>query len=57
MLILVTWLPNPGHTALRPPSAIPEYSLEVSFDLPRGKIKGQAVIQAPPGKKLVIQSR
>ena len=39
---------------MRPPSTIPEYRLEVSFDLPRGKIKGQAVIQAPPGHKLVI---
>ncbi len=34
--------------------AITGYSLEVSFDLPRGKIQGQAVIQAPPGQKLVI---
>ncbi len=33
---------------------MPEYRLEVSFDLPRGKIKGRAVIQAPPGRKLVI---
>ena len=54
LLLLLTCLPIPGHTALRPPSTMPEYRLEVSFDLPRGKIKGQAVIQAPPGKKLVI---
>jgi aminopeptidase N len=54
LLLLLACLPSPGHTALRPPSAVPEYNLEVSFDLPRGKIRGQVVIQAPPGKKLVI---
>ena len=53
LILVVVWY-TPGHTALRPPPAIPEYNLEVSFDLPRGKIKGQVVIQAPPGKKLVI---
>ena len=53
LLLLVCW-PIPGQTALRPPATMPEYRLEVSFDLPRGKIKGQAVIQAPPGHKLVI---
>ena len=54
LLLLLVCLPNSGAAALRPPVAITEYSLEVSFDLPRGKIQGQAVIQAPPGQKLVI---
>ena len=56
LLLLLVCLPNSGHTALQPPAAITGYSLEVSFDLPRGKIQGQAVIQAPPGQKLVIHS-
>jgi hypothetical protein len=54
VLLLLTSLPSLGHTALRPPSTNPEYRLQVSFDLPRKKIKGQVVIQAPPGQKLVI---
>lgn len=54
ILLLLACLPSPGQTALRPPSTIPEYRLEVSFDLPRGKIKGKAVLNAPLGKKLVI---
>jgi aminopeptidase N len=54
LFLLLLCLPSPGQTALRPPGTMPEYRLEVSFDLPRGKIKGQAVIQAPPGQKLVI---
>jgi aminopeptidase N len=54
LLLLLACLPSVGQTALRPPSTMPEYRLEVSFDLPRGKIRGQVVIQAPPGKKLVI---
>ena len=54
LFLLLFCLPCPGQTALRPPGTMPEYRLEVSFDLPRGKIKGQAVIQAPPGQKLVI---
>ena len=53
-MLLLTSLPSFGHTALRPPSTIPEYRLQVSFDFPRKKIKGQVVIQAPPGQKLVI---
>jgi hypothetical protein len=54
MFLASGYLVNPGYTALRPPVAIPEYSLEVTFDLPRGKIRGRVVIQAPPGQKLVI---
>jgi len=54
LFLLLFCLPSSGQTALRPPSTMPEYRLEVSFDLPRGKIKGQAVIQTPPGRKLVI---
>lgn len=54
LLLLQACFPSPGQTALRPSGTMPEYRLEVSFDLPRGKIKGQAIIQAPPGKKLVI---
>jgi aminopeptidase N len=52
--LLLVCLPIPGQTALPPPAAIPEYRLEVSFDLPRGKIRGKAVVNAPTGKKLVI---
>jgi aminopeptidase N len=54
LFLLLFCLPSSGQTAQRPPSTMPEYRLEVSFDLPRGKIKGQAVIQTPPGRKLVI---
>ena len=54
-MLLLFCLPSPGQTALRPSGTVPEYHLEVSFDLPRGKIKGQAVIQASPGRKLVHQ--
>jgi aminopeptidase N len=54
LFLLLAWLPIPGQTALRPPAVMPEYHLEVSFDLTRRKIMGQAVIQAPPGHKLVI---
>ncbi len=54
ILLLLACLPNPSQTALLPPSTTPEYRLEVSFDLSKGKVKGRAVIQAPPGEKLVI---
>jgi len=45
---------SPGQAALRPPQAPPEYRLQVSFDIPRKKILGQATILAPPGRKLSI---
>ncbi|MFZ2088868.1 MAG: M1 family aminopeptidase [Desulfobaccales bacterium] len=44
----------PCQAALHPRGALPEYRLQVSFDLPRGKVLGRATILAPQGQKLTI---
>jgi hypothetical protein len=43
-----------GRAALRPHEPLPEYRLQVSFDLQRGKVLGRATILAPQGHKLTI---
>ena len=44
------------EAAHRPPPRVPEYRLEVSFDLKQGKILGKANIHAPPDRKLTIST-
>ena len=51
--LLLVWSPA-GQAALHPREPLPEYSLQISFDLPRGKVLGRATILAPQGHKLTI---
>jgi aminopeptidase N len=51
--LLLVWPPS-GQAALHPREPLPEYRLQVSFDLPRGKVLGRATILAPQGYKLTI---
>jgi aminopeptidase N len=51
--LLLVWS-HSGQTALHPREPLPEYRLQISFDLPRGKILGHATILAPQGHKLTI---
>jgi aminopeptidase N len=51
--LLLVWSPS-GQAALHPREPLPEYRLQVSFDLPRGKVLGHATILAPQGHKLTI---
>lgn len=44
----------PGKAALHPREPLPEYRLQISFDLPRGKVLGRATILAPRGYRLTI---
>jgi aminopeptidase N len=52
-LFLLVWS-APGQAALHPREPLPEYRLQISFDLPRGKVLGRATILAPQGHKLTI---
>ena len=52
-LFLLVWSAF-GQAALHPREPLPEYRLQVSFDLPRGKVLGRATILAPQGHKLTI---
>ncbi len=52
-LFLLVWSAT-GQAALHPREPLPEYRLQVSFDLPRGKVLGRATILAPQGRKLTI---
>ena len=52
-LFLLVWS-DPGQAALHPREPLPEYRLQVSFDLSRGKVLGRATILAPQGRKLTI---
>ena len=47
-------LGEPAEAAIRPPQRLPEYRLHISFDVPHGKLLGQATILAPRGMKLAI---
>jgi aminopeptidase N len=51
--LVLVWS-HSGQAALHPREPLPEYRLQISFDLPRGKILGHATILAPQGRKLTI---
>ncbi len=51
--LLLAWS-HSGRAALHPREPLPEYRLQISFDLPRGKILGHATILAPQGQKLTL---
>jgi aminopeptidase N len=51
--LLLVWSPS-GQAALHSREPLPEYRLQVSFDLLRGKVLGRATILAPQGYKLTI---
>jgi aminopeptidase N len=51
--LLLVWPPS-GSAALHPREPLLEYRLQVSFDLPQGKVLGRATILAPQGHKLTI---
>jgi aminopeptidase N len=51
--VLLVWS-HSGQAALHPREPLPEYRLQISFDLARGKILGHATILAPQGRRLTI---
>jgi aminopeptidase N len=52
-LFLLAWS-VPGQAALHPREPLPEYRLQVSCDPAGGKVRGRAIILAPPGRRLTI---
>jgi aminopeptidase N len=52
-LLLLGWSVS-SQAALHPHEPLPEYRLQISFDLPKRTVLGRATILAPPGRKLVI---
>jgi hypothetical protein len=54
-IFLLAWS-VPSLAARHPREPLPEYRLQISFDLPKRKALGRAIILAPPGHKLTIDA-